>query len=256
MSSPIYHILGSSSGFPQAGRACSGYALEIDGHISLIDCGGGVVQSFMRSGLDPNKLDRVFVSHTHPDHCSDLPLMIQLIYLTCRTNRLDIYVPEEYVVPLGISLRAMYLIPERFAFPLRIHGYSDQFEFNGSFKLTAYANAHLQDYADIAGELRLPNEMQSHSFLIEVGEKRIFHSADITCLEDITAHASACNLVVTELTHVEVDSFLEWAKSSSVDQIVITHLGNSGTVSELQTRITKAGLENIRLAEDGMKLEF
>lgn len=254
--SPTYHILGSSSGFPQAERACSGYALEIDGRINLIDCGGGLVQSFLRSGLDPLKLDRIFISHTHPDHCSDLPLMIQLIHLTRRENRLDIYVPEEYVVPLGISLRAMYLIPERFAFPMQIHGYSDRFEFNDSFKLTALANGHLQGYAEVVNKLRLPNQMHSHSFLIEVEGKRIFHSADITCWEDITKHASDCDLVITELTHVDVDSFLEWAKSSSVKKFVITHLGNEEEVASLAAKIKSASLEHVTLADDGMKLGF
>ena len=46
-------ILGSSSGNPSPTRATSGYILEVDSRLSLIDCGGGVCSSFLRRGFDP-----------------------------------------------------------------------------------------------------------------------------------------------------------------------------------------------------------
>jgi ribonuclease BN (tRNA processing enzyme) len=254
--SATYHILGSSSGYPQGGRACSGYVLELNERLSLIDCGGGVTLSLLDSNLDAGMIDRIIISHTHPDHCSDLPLIIQLIHLSGRTDQLDIYVPEEYVVPLGISLRAMYVIPERFAFPIKIHGYGDGFELKVDFHLTALANSHLAGYKADIERLRLPNRCQAHSFQIEVEGRRVFHSADLGGLAEITDHADGCDLVVTELSHVDVGGFLEWAEQSEVGLFVITHLGSEEESLVLDAAIKMAGMENIQLAQDGMKLSF
>ena len=89
-----FTLLGTSSGVPQASRANAGYLLKTGDSLSLIDCGGGVTSSFLRAGFDPLKIDRVFISHTHPDHCCELSLVIQMVYLAGRTEPLDVYLPE------------------------------------------------------------------------------------------------------------------------------------------------------------------
>ena len=81
MSDYNFTVLGTSSGMPQPGMACSGYVLRTGRELSLIDCGGGVSAAFAACNFDPLQVERVFISHTHPDHVSDLPLFIQMIYL-------------------------------------------------------------------------------------------------------------------------------------------------------------------------------
>src|SRR5439155_1431802 len=52
------------------GRPCSGYLLEADGFTLLIDPGYGVATALsIGEGI---MLDAVLVSHSHPDHCTDL----------------------------------------------------------------------------------------------------------------------------------------------------------------------------------------
>src|SRR5574340_1184035 len=104
-------FLGTAGGGPVAHRAKSGILLDVNGRLSLIDCGGGVYQRFVDYGYEFKKLDRVFVSHTHPDHVSDLPLIVQAIYLTGRSEPFKIYVPNEFVEPCRNLLIATYLFP-------------------------------------------------------------------------------------------------------------------------------------------------
>jgi hypothetical protein len=144
MSGNSFTILGSSSGLPQAGRACSGYLLQTGESLSLIDCGGGVTSSFLRSGFDPLKLDRIFISHTHSDHCCELSLVIQMLHVLKSTRRLDIFIPDEFVRPFLAYLNAVYLFPQHVAPALNIQGYADGFVYRGpGFELTALANQHL-----------------------------------------------------------------------------------------------------------------
>ena len=68
-------VIGGCGAWPAAGEACSGYLLEHDGFRLLIDPGYAVLPRLLQF-LPAEKVDTVFVSHRHPDHCADLnPLL-------------------------------------------------------------------------------------------------------------------------------------------------------------------------------------
>lgn len=247
-------ILGSSSGMPQADRATAGYVLKVQNRLSLLDCGGGVCSSFVRCGFDPPAIERIFISHTHSDHVCELPLVIQMVYLAGKKDRLDVYVPSEFVGPLKTYLRAVYLIEEKLPFALNIIGYEDGFTFSEDFRLTAVGNRHLQGHAELISELDLPNKMQCHSFEIEVAEKSLFYSSDVFSFDDVRNHLDGRDYVLLESTHIDLERFFEFAQSISVGRYVITHLGTADEVAEIEQRARKAGLDNLVTAVDGMEL--
>ncbi|MCK4631867.1 MAG: ribonuclease Z, partial [candidate division Zixibacteria bacterium] len=223
-------VLGSSSGFPQADRATAGYVLKAGESLSLIDCGGGVTSSFLKRGLDPLAVKRILVSHSHPDHCCELPLFIQLIYLSGREEPLDLYLPSEFVEPFRAYMNATYLIAEKLPFEVRFVGYEDDFSFEDDISVKAVANNHLKGYADLIEKLNLPNEMQCYSLRIEVGDQTIFYSADIGTFDDIKNHLDGHSLVVLESTHVDLDQFFEFAQEISVGRYLISHLGSADEI--------------------------
>ena len=249
-------ILGSSSGVPAAERSCSGYLIESGGRLTLIDCGSGVTSAFLRFGFDPLKVDRIVISHTHADHVSDLPLFIQMIHLTRRENRLDVYLPEEYVVPFQIGMRAMYLFPERFSFDFQIHGYREGPVPAGDVGITAVRNSHLVKLEEFIAEHTLPNKMQSFSFIITHGGKRLFYSGDVGGVDDIRDYVTDCDYIVTELTHVDHDAFFPLASQLPSKRIIVTHVDDNKTTNELLARARDAGVTNLVIAQDGMKIEL
>ncbi len=260
MTANSFTILGSSSGMPQADRACAGYLLKTGESLTLIDCGGGVTSSFLRCGFDPLDVDRVFISHTHPDHCCELPLFIQMIYLAGRTRPLDIYLPEEFVEPFRAFLPAVYVIPEKLPFDLSLHGYTDGFVFENGFTLRAIGNRHLHGYAEYVGDLQLANKMQCHSFRIEVpassggSARSLFYSADVRDFDDLKPHLNNVDYAVLELTHIGLEQFFGFAPSASVGKFIITHLGSTDETAEIELMAEKAGLDNLRIAQDGLQL--
>ncbi|MCD6346665.1 MAG: ribonuclease Z, partial [Bacteroidales bacterium] len=222
--------------------------------LNLIDCGGGVTSSFLRRGFNPLDINRIFISHTHPDHVSDLSLFIQMIYLTGREGKLDIFVPDEFVDPLRAYLYAVYIIAEKLPFDLQIIGYEEGLIINDDFKLTAITNSHLSQYSEWVTRLNLPNKMQSHSFQIEVGQKRLFYSGDIGSFDDIREHLDSNNFVVMEMTHFDIEAFFDLAPTIDVGEFVITHLSGNDEVSKLNLMARKAGMHNFSTAVDGMEL--
>ena len=247
-------ILGSSSGMPQADRATSGYVLKVQGRLSLFDCGGGVCSSFLRCGFDPLAIERIFVSHTHSDHVCELSLVIQMVYLAGKKDKLDIYVPSEFVAPLKTYLTAVYLIEEKLPFTLNVIGYEDGFTFSGDFRLTAIGNRHLQGHAELISEMKLPNKMQCHSFEVVVGGKSLFYSSDVFSFDDVRNHLDGRDYVILESTHIDLEQFFEFAPAVNVGRYVITHLGTGEEVAKIEQSARKAGLENLVTAVDGMEL--
>jgi ribonuclease BN (tRNA processing enzyme) len=249
-----FTILGSSSGMPHPNRACSGYVLRVNDRLSLIDCGGGVCSSFLHCAFDPLAIDRIFISHTHSDHICELPLVIQMVYLAKRKEKLDVYVPSEFVRPLKAFLPAVYLIEEKLPFELNIIGYEAGVVFSGEFTLTAIANRHLQGYARYLEQLGLPNKMQCHSSIIEVGDKSLLYSSDISSLDDVKKHLDGKDYVILESTHIDLDDFLAFAQTINVGLFVITHLGADDEVAGIVQGAQKEGINNLVTAEDGMEL--
>jgi ribonuclease BN (tRNA processing enzyme) len=68
-------VLGGCGAWPDAGTACSGYLIEHDGFLLLVDPGYAILPRLLSLG-EASAVDAVLVSHGHPDHCADLnPLL-------------------------------------------------------------------------------------------------------------------------------------------------------------------------------------
>jgi len=249
-------VLGSSSGLPQANRATSGYLLKVGEDLSLIDCGGGVTSSFLRRGFDSLDVSRVFVTHTHPDHVTDLPLFIQLTYLNGRTEPLDLYLPAEFVSCFRQYLTGVYLIEDKLPFDLNLIAYREGPVYEGSFTLTAIGNQHLSGYAEFIDNLGLPNRMECFSFRIDIGEKTVFYSSDIASYDDVRSHLEGRDVVVLESTHLDLDEFFRHAPAMKVGRFVITHLGTDRDVASINQMAAKAGLANLVTAVDGLEIDI
>ena len=250
-----FTVLGSSSGTVQADRACSGYVLKTGGSLTLLDCGGGVVASLLRCGFNLLDIDRVFISHTHPDHCSDLPLFIQQVYLGERSKRLDLFLPGEFVRPFRDFLNAVYLIPERFPCDLNLVGYQDGYRFQGPFMLRAIGNRHLSGLGEWIDKLSLPNRMQCHSFLISGCGRTLYYSSDVYDLDDIRPHLAKADLAIVESKHIDIPAFLELAQGCHLEKVFMSHLDLPEDVERLRQAISKSGMKNVVIAHDGLTIE-
>lgn len=67
-------VLGAGTILPRAGYGAAGYALRpsADARWTLFDCGPGSLRALGELGLGLGDVERVVLSHYHPDHCLDL----------------------------------------------------------------------------------------------------------------------------------------------------------------------------------------
>lgn len=72
-------VLGSGSCIPYPGRGNSGYILDIDGHLILMDGGSGAIRRIADYGYDYRNIEYILYTHLHPDHTFDfVPLLFAL----------------------------------------------------------------------------------------------------------------------------------------------------------------------------------
>jgi ribonuclease BN (tRNA processing enzyme) len=83
-------VLGSAGGWPGAGRACSGYLLEAAGHRIWLDAGPGTFAELLRHHTIGD-LDAIWITHLHPDHCSDL--LTVRTFVASTAARLPVFGP-------------------------------------------------------------------------------------------------------------------------------------------------------------------
>lgn len=98
------HILGCGSALPTTRHFPTTQVLNVRDKLFMIDCGEGAQIQLRKSRLKFTRLNHIFISHLHGDHCFGLPGLISTFGLLGRTADLHIYTP-----PGGESLFAPLL---------------------------------------------------------------------------------------------------------------------------------------------------
>lgn len=89
------HILGCGSALPTLRHYASSQVIEIREKLFMVDCGEGTQMQLRRSRLRFTKINNVFISHNHGDHCFGLIGMISTFGMLGRTFPLHIYATVE-----------------------------------------------------------------------------------------------------------------------------------------------------------------
>ena len=87
------HILGCGSALPTLRHNPSSQVVEIRGKFFMVDCGEGTQTQLRHSKIKFTKINAVFISHAHGDHCFGLIGMISTFGMLGRTAPLHVYAP-------------------------------------------------------------------------------------------------------------------------------------------------------------------
>ena len=90
------HILGCGSALPTLKHYPTSHIIELRGKAFMIDCGEGAQIQFRRSRIHFGKINAIFISHLHGDHCFGLLGLLSTFGMLGRTSSLKVYAPKEY----------------------------------------------------------------------------------------------------------------------------------------------------------------
>jgi len=93
-------ILGSGTGIPLGDRGSPSLAVMIHGRPILFDIGPGTLRQLTRVGIDYEGIERVFLTHFHPDHTADL---VHLLFASRNPEVLRRRKPFKIAGPVGTA---------------------------------------------------------------------------------------------------------------------------------------------------------
>lgn len=85
------HILGCGSALPTTRHNATSQVINLRNKLYMIDCGEGTQMQFRRSSLNFSRLNHIFISHLHGDHCFGIIGLISTLSLLGRTATLHIH---------------------------------------------------------------------------------------------------------------------------------------------------------------------
>ncbi|MEM9202699.1 MAG: MBL fold metallo-hydrolase [Actinomycetota bacterium] len=83
-------VLGSSGSYASPTNPCTGYLLRSPGATVLLDCGPGTLGP-LQATIDLAELDAIVLTHCHPDHWLELPVLRNVFSYFIPTDNLPVF---------------------------------------------------------------------------------------------------------------------------------------------------------------------
>lgn len=241
-------ILGSGAYAPSFKKGAvvrnpAGHAVEVGGEVLLLDLGFGNVRQLARAGLDASRVQDVFITHRHPDHCADLAALLFLYRYGAKpaSGRLRVWGP--------VGFRAFL---ERLS-----AAYAPWLEPEG-YELEA---GELEEGQRVKGAkwtmecMTTPHPTPSLAYRLTSGGKTLVYSGDTGPSERLTGFAKGCDLLLLEATtdkpfagHLSAEQAVDTAAEA---RTLFTHLSAE---SEAALKPLLRGKPRLRLARDLLRV--
>lgn len=111
-------ILGCGSATPTLRHWPTSQLVNHNEHYFLFDCGEGAQLQLRRYNIKFQRINHVFITHLHGDHCLGLPGLLSTMHLLGRTKDLHVYANAALQEAIEIQLRVSH---SRLRFHLQWH---------------------------------------------------------------------------------------------------------------------------------------
>lgn len=175
-------FLGSGGSSVSAKRACPSLMVN---ETMLFDAGPGSLRNLRASGLNPDRVSEVFISHCHADHICDLIPFLWAIQIDGRKNPLQIYGPPGFNETFEKLLQCTCTSEGFFKFPLVV----SELDFGQSVaNVRTCATSH---------------SVPTLGFRVEQAGKSLCYSADTTYSPAVVELSRNADLLLHEATFLE-----------------------------------------------------
>jgi ribonuclease Z len=244
-------ILGSCGGYPEPGRACSGYLVESGKTKIWVDAGTGTLGSLLRfCPLDD--LDVIMLTHLHPDHWTDLPIALHRLAVTSGGSietPIPVYGPEAALSQARRILESFDMtgwegLPDIEWHEVPLREEAPVLE-DADWRVTASPGEHSVPVIAVRIEAR--------------GAGRIAYSADTGPVATVARLARGVDILVHEASgefpgHSTMGEAARIAADARAGRLVLVHLPPEPSASELA--MARKRFDNLELGEDGARYRF
>lgn len=246
-------VVGSGTVVPRLTRRQSCVAVSAGGESVAFDLGSGAVRGMLGAGLDPLAVDRIFFTHFHPDHTSDvIPLLFSMGYGSSepRTRPLTISGPEPFqsfwssiTNAWGEWITGDYLevseLPRECPEPLELPG-----------GLLSWAPAE--------------HRPESVAYRLEQDGRAFVYTGDTEYSESVVELARGAHTLLIECSfpdgnpvpgHLTPSGVARIASEAGVERVVLTHIYPAADKLDLAAEVGRGYGGEVISADDGLELE-
>ena len=258
------HILGSGTPTPSLERMGSGYLVEIDKDIILLDCGPGTYHRLLQLGVDVTKVSHMFLSHLHYDHCLDyvrlfltrwdqgaglipelkiygpppLKQMHNRLFSTEGAFAYDMEARTKHEGSVGIFMARGGTPPRKWPDP-DVHEIADLVEIHGNtWVVQPFEVRHMQPYLNCYGYKVVTDE----GILVYSGDTRPCKHLEKTAMNcDVLIHM--CQFISGTVKESSTTAstghreLAELAERAKVKNLVVSHINSQMDVPGVRERI-------------------
>lgn len=248
-------FIGTGSAKVSLKRNFTSLIFQTDNDKILIDGGDGITRALIQQEVELNSINKILISHLHSDHFSGLSTLLTQLKLSGRITPIEIISCKENIPVIKKILYSSFIIPERMNFEIRFIGFDFEEKVNLSDNLNFIArnNSHLKKYESYQNLYIL--SLASPSFLFSTGSKKIFYSSDIGNWEDLLLFDPPIDVLICEITHIEIHSLKEVIKKLNPGKTYLIHISDEKEyeISNFLNQ-NRMDLGEIELAFDGQEI--
>jgi len=222
-------VLGSSTYVPLLDKFNSSYLVQINNENLVFDFGRGAINQLLKKGIEYYDIDRIFITHTHADHCSELSSLLHITLAgpypeKFRTKNLTIYGPKGIKETVNHLLEAFDLTKYKSTYEVKVV----EIDFGEVIKGNNWSVKCFEAFHS--------DSIVCLSYRIETEGKVVSYSGDSGDYEKLRECCKDSDLAFIEATfsgNVENDRHLngeqvgKLAKEIGVKKLVLIHTGTS-----------------------------
>jgi len=248
-------FIGTGSAKVSLRRNFTSLLLDTEDEKILIDCGDGISRALLQQNVEFNSINKILITHLHSDHFSGLSTLLTQFKLDERTNPVEIISCKENIPIIKNFLFNSFIIPERINFEIRFVGFDfdEEFSLSDKLKFITRKNSHLYKYESYKNLYDL--SLASPSFLFYYNGSKILFSSDIGSWEDLFLFSPPIDILICEITHIEITVLKEVFKKLNPFKTYLIHIPDEKE-SEIENFLNqnRNDLGQIDLAADGQEI--
>lgn len=215
-------ILGSGTVAPSPSRTAPAYWVTAGEVRLLLDCGAGVLHRAASLGVPWATVTHVALTHFHPDHWGELPLLLFALKWGIRPPR---SAPLVVVGPRGLATRLTLLA-----------GALDDWVLNPGFPLQLVelrpGERMELDPETTLSSYKTPHTPESMAYSLEQGGVRLVYTGDTGPSDELARWAQGCDLLLAECSlpdsqgielHLTPTSAGRLAQAARARRLVLSH---------------------------------
>lgn len=251
-------VLGSGASMPSQTRSSSAYWLESGAARILLDCSSTAIQRCLAEGLDPSKLDAIWISHFHLDHCAGLFSFLagtrHWSRMSERKKPLRIFGPKglRRLIDTVSESQNYKLLDQPFSLEIIEVDSLEKFEIGPHLTAVASKTPHT------------PESLAIH--LRDSDDTTFVFTGDTGVSELIATFSRGVDLLLIEAcfpkvkpteNHLNFDEARFLIRKANPRRAILTHLHPDWDEVDAESMIAEANLgEKASLAYDGLRIEF